>query len=77
MLLVALFAGGRPFLHIGMATFAGLVSPVLAETFNFAEAFFMALLAVADSSLMSLVVELHISLHLDYISAESCACECS
>ena len=57
-LLVALFAARGAFFTLGVAAFAILVSPILAKTFDLAGGFFMALLAVADSGDMSLVVEL-------------------
>ena len=64
-LLVALFAARGAFLAIGVATLAILVGPILAKAFDLAGGFFMALLAVADSGDMSLVVELDSPFQLD------------
>jgi hypothetical protein len=56
---VALFAGSRAFFAFSVAAFAGLVSEVFAETFDFAGTFFVAFFAVTNSSLVGFVVELY------------------
>jgi hypothetical protein len=66
LLFVALFAGRGAFFALGVATLAVLMGPILAEAFDLAAAgFFMALLAVADSGDVSLVVEFNPFFHLD------------
>ena len=47
----------RTFAHFSVATFAGFVSKVFAEAFDFAGAFFVALFAIFQHFLMVLVVE--------------------
>jgi len=69
-LLVALFASGRPFLHIGMAPFADFVGEILAEAFDLAGTFFMALLAVSYGCLVGFVIEFHPFFHLDDVRSE-------
>src|SRR3974377_191261 len=64
-LLVALFAARGAFLAFGVATLAILVGPILAKAFDLAGGLFMALLAVADSGDVSLVVELDPPFQLD------------
>jgi hypothetical protein len=65
LLFVALFAARGAFFAIGVATLTVLMGPILAEAFDLAGGFFMALLAVADSGDVSLVVELDPFFHLD------------
>jgi hypothetical protein len=59
LLFVALFAIRGAFFALGVATLAVLMCPILAKAFDLAGGFFMTLLAVADSSDVSLVVELN------------------
>jgi hypothetical protein len=71
LLFVAILAGGRPFLHVGMTAFAGFVCEVLAEAFNFSGCFFVTFLAVFQHLLVLLVGKLDASFELDNITAES------
>lgn len=69
-LLVAILAGGWPLLHVCVATLTGFMCPILAKPLNLARSLLVALLAVTYSSLVSLVVEFDVSLHLDNIGAK-------
>jgi hypothetical protein len=75
-LLVAFLAGSRSFFTIGVAALAVLVSPVLAETLDFAGTLLVALLAVANGSLMGLVVEFHTFFQFHDVSGKSGSGEC-
>lgn len=75
-LLVAVLAGSRPLFPIGMTPFAGLVRQVLAKAFNFtACSGRMALGAILENLLVSLVVEFYPFFHLDDIGGKSGPCK--
>ena len=74
-LLVAFLTAGWALLHVGVAAFAALVCPVLAETFDFAGALLMALLAVFQGFLVGLVVKLDAFFHFDYVAGKCGSCK--
>jgi hypothetical protein len=65
LLFVALFAARGSFFALDVATLAVLMCPILAKAFDLAWGFFMALLAIAHSGDVSLVVEFNAFFHLD------------